>query len=149
MILPLVAAWLTFALWRRRLPRAAFALVVALQAILVGSGIVAMQLGERDEHRAEAVVPERVIEAHEERAEIFVWAAGAVLAAAAAVLAVPAGAAAALAGLVTAGSIAVAALGVSAGAAGGELVYRHGAASAFQSSAGAPAPAPVPEEDEN
>lgn len=130
-VLPLVALGLTVALWRRKLPRAAFGVLVGLQAVLLGAGIVGMQLGERDEDRVERVVPERFIEAHEERAEAFVWAAGAVLAGAVAVLVIPAGAATAVAALVTAGTLGVAALGFAAGEAGGELVYRHGAATAF------------------
>ncbi len=136
-VIPLVALGLTVALWRGRLPRAAFAVLVGLQAILVGAGVVAMQLGERDEDRVERVVPERLIEAHEERAELFVWAAGAVLAGAGAVLVVPASAATAVAAVVTAATLAVATLGHAAGKAGGELVYRHGAATAFLPDPGA------------
>ncbi|GAO04207.1 hypothetical protein [Anaeromyxobacter sp. PSR-1] len=131
MVVPLVAAGLALALWRGALPRRAFAVVVALQAILVGGGALAMQLGERDEKQAETVISEKLIEAHEERAEVFVWAAGAVLAVSAAVLVVPAAAATAVAAVVVAGTLGVAALAVSAGQAGGELVYRHGAASAY------------------
>lgn len=130
-VLPIVAAGLALALWRRKLPRSAFGVLIALQMILVGAGLLAMQLGERDEERVERVVPERLIDAHEERGEAFVWAAGAVLAGAVAVLVVPAGAAAGVAAAVAAGTLAVAALGAVAGEAGGELVYRHGAAAAF------------------
>lgn len=130
-VLPLVAAGLALALWRGALPRRTFAVVVVLQALLVGGGAVAMQLGERDEKQAETVISEKLIEAHEERAEVFVWAAGAVLAVSAAVLVVPAAAATALAAVTVAGTLAVAALAVSTGQAGGELVYRHGAASAY------------------
>jgi uncharacterized membrane protein len=130
-VLPLVAAGLALALWRGALPRRSFAVVVVLQALLVGGGAVAMQLGERDEKQAETVISEKLIEAHEERAEVFVWAAGAVLAVSAAVLVVPAAAATAVAAVVVAGTLAVAALAVSTGQAGGELVYRHGAASAY------------------
>jgi hypothetical protein len=129
--LPPIAAGLAVAIWRGRLPRASFGALVGLQVILVGAGLVAMQLGERDEGRVRHVVAERLVEAHEERAEAFVWAAGAVLAGAVAVLVVPAGAAPALAAAVAAGTLGVAALGVAAGSAGGELVYRHGAAAAY------------------
>lgn len=131
MAVPLVAIGLALALWRGALPRRAFAVVVALQALLVGGAVVAMQAGERDEKQAETVISERLIEAHEERAEAFVWAAGAVLAASVAVLALPAGIATAAAAVVAAGTLAVAALAVATGQAGGELVYRHGAASAY------------------
>ena len=140
-VLPVVAVGLALALRRRKLPRSAFGVVVALQTILVGAGLIAMQLGERDGEQVERFVPERLVEAHEERAEAFVWAAGAVLAGAVAVLVVPAGAAAGVAAAVAAGTLAVAALGLVAGEAGGALVYRHGAAAAFLPGA-APAASP-------
>ncbi len=129
--LPPIAVGLAIALWRGWLPRAAFGALVGLELILVGVGIVAMQLGERDAHQVERVVAERLVEEHEERAEAFLWGAGVVLAGAAAVLVVPAVAAPALAAVVAAGTLAVAALGVATGSAGGELVYQHGAAAAF------------------
>ena len=75
---------------------------------------------------------EQVIEAHEERAEVFLWAAGAVLAAAAGLLFAPARLTLGLSAAVAAATIAVAALGVRTGAAGGEIVYTHGTARAFQ-----------------
>lgn len=145
--LPPIAVGLALAIWRRRLPRAAFGALAGLQLILVGAGLLAMQLGERDEDVVRRVVSERLIEAHEERAEAFVWAAGAVLAGAVAVLLVPAVAAPALAAVVAAGTLGVAALGIAAGSAGGDLVYRHGAATAFLPAASpgtAPEGAPGP-----
>jgi hypothetical protein len=118
--------------WRtQRLPRTAFALLVALQALLVGGGVVSLQLGERDSKRVEKVVDEKLVDAHEDRAELFVWTAGAVLAASVALLLVPAGAVTGLAAAVTLGAVVVAVLGARAGEAGGELVYRHGAARAW------------------
>lgn len=142
-VVPLVAIGLTVALWRRALPRSAFVVLIGLQAVLVGGGVVAMKLGERDEKRVERVVPEKLIEAHEEQAEAFVWAGALVLAGAVAVLIVPAGAATGVAAAVAAGTLAVAALGALAGHAGGELVYRHGAASAYLPG-GAPGAAGAP-----
>ncbi len=80
---------------------------------------------------------ERLIEAHEERAEAFVWAGAVVLAGAAALLVVPASAVPGIAAAVVAGTLVVAGLGLWTGEAGGALVYTHGAAAAW-------APAPVP-----
>jgi hypothetical protein len=138
---PLVAIGIAIAHRRGRLPRAAFAVLVGLQALLVGSGVVALQLGERDEHSVERIVAESVIERHEERAEVFVWGAGAVLAGAAALLVVPAGAVGGLAAVVAAATIGVAALGAGVGHAGGEIVYVHGGADAFRGGDAAPAAA--------
>jgi uncharacterized membrane protein len=130
-VIPLLAVALALAWWRRALPRAAFGVLVGLQALLVAGGVVAMQLGERDEKRVEPIVGERAIETHEERAEAFVWAGGVVLAGAVAILVVPAGAATAVAAVVAAGTLAVAGLAVAAGEAGGEIVYQRGGASAY------------------
>ncbi len=142
--IPLVALALAIAHLRGRVPRIALGVLVGLQALLVASGVVAMQLGERDERQVERVVAERVIEAHEERAEIFVWAAGAVLALSAALLLVPARLALGLSAAVAAGTIGVAALGVRTGSAGGEIVYAHGGASAFGPSPAGPGGAVAP-----
>jgi uncharacterized membrane protein len=132
---PLVAIGLTLWHLRGRVPRGAFAVLLGLQAVLVASGVVAMQLGERDEDLVEKIVAEQVIEAHEERAEVFLWAAGVVLAAAAALLFVPARVSLGLSAAVALATIAVAALGVRTGAAGGEIVYTHGGARAFEPAA--------------
>jgi uncharacterized membrane protein len=142
-VLPLVAAALALAVWRRRLPRSAFAVVVGLQAVLVAGGVIAMQLGERDAKQVEAIVGEPAVEAHEERAEAFVWVAGIVLAVSAAALLLPGKLGTGAAALTVAGTLAVTGLAIRTGEAGGELVYRAGAASAFRSTApgGARAPA--------
>lgn len=109
--------------------------VLALQVLLAASGLVAVRTGEADEERVEEVVAERRIEEHEERAERFATLAGVTVLAVAATLVagrlqpfVAAGA------LVMTAFVAVAAVRV--GHSGGELVYRHGAASAFVESVG-------------
>jgi hypothetical protein len=145
-VLPLLAGGLAVGWWRRAVPRSAFALLVALQALLVAGALVAAQLGERDEKRVEPLVGKGAIEAHESRAEAFVWAGGVVLAGAIAVLVVPAGAVTAVAGAVAAGTLAVAALGVAVGEAGGELVYRRGGAAAYAAVGAARGGSAVPAE---
>jgi uncharacterized membrane protein len=110
-------------------------LVVALQAVLVGSSVVAVQTGEAEEDRVEHVAPEEAIEEHEEIAEAFSVATGAVLGvmllallAARTKVGLPIAVAAAL------GTLVVLALGYRTGEAGGALVYRHGAANAYGAS---------------
>jgi uncharacterized membrane protein len=134
-ILPLIAIGIALAVRAGRLPRAAFAVVLVLQALLVGSGIAAYLAGEKDEHVAERVIAEKLIEGHEERAEAFLWAAGVVLAGAGALLVVPAGAVGLVSAAVVAGTVAVTGLGLWTGRAGGELVYVHGAAQAWRAPA--------------
>lgn len=142
-LMPLVAGGLLVAWWRQWLPARSWLVVIALQAILLGSGIVALQTGESEEERVERVVPEQAIEEHEEAAEVFVWTSGAVLAILLLGLAtakrrsgLP------LAALGTLGTLVVFGLGYQTGQAGGELVYRHGAASAYVSQGSQSAPAP-------
>jgi uncharacterized membrane protein len=133
-VLPALAAGFAWALLSGRVQARAWVVIVALQAVLLGAGLAAMNTGERDEDRVERVVPEAAIERHEEYAEQFVWATGATLI---------------LAGLVlvfrkprliqglsvaaVAGTIVVAAAAVRVGHAGGQLVYTHNAAAAYSS----------------
>ncbi|HSP76928.1 MAG TPA: DUF2231 domain-containing protein [Myxococcaceae bacterium] len=133
-LLPVVALLLTFALWRGGWPRSVWAVLVVLQLMLVGGGVVALLSGEQEEERVERVVSESVIEQHEEQAEAFVWTAGGVLALAAGVLVMRReGLRRVLTVAVTAGTFVVAGLAVWTGHSGGELVYKHGAASAYTS----------------
>lgn len=136
LIVPLVAAGTLFAWHRGLLPKRAFAVAALLQVLLVGSGLVALNTGEADEERVERLVPEAALEAHEDAASTFVWAAGAVclLFLGASVLPDrPAARTAAIAA--TVGSLAVLGFGIQVGHAGGRLVYEHGAASAYTAAA--------------
>ena len=131
-LMPLVAGGLLLAWWRQWLPGRAWVVAIALQAVLVASGIVALRSGEAEEDRPEPFVAGSAIEAHEEAAEAFVGASGGVLAVMALALALStrrSGSVAALAA--TVGTVVVLGLGYRTGQAGGDLVYRHGGAQAF------------------
>ncbi len=131
-LMPLVAGGLLLAWHRKWLPTHSWVIVVALQALLVGSGIVALRTGENEEDRVERVVSERVIHEHEEAAEAFVWGSGVVLGAMLLGLATAKGKAGLpLAAIATVGTLVVLGLGYRTGQEGGELVYQHGAASAY------------------
>ena len=131
-LIPALAAGFGWALWTGRVRPRAWLAVVALQALLVGSGLFAMNTGEAEEDTVEAVVRKAAIHRHEEYAEQFVLAAGVTLALAMFVFLTRRPAAVrALTVVVVAGTVAVAALAVRVGRAGGELVYLHGAASAY------------------
>lgn len=131
-LMPLLSFGLLAAWWRGALQRRTWIIVISLQALLVGSGLLAMRTGEGDEERVERAVPEAAIEAHEEAAEAFVITGGLVL-----VVALGAGlirrerAAKTLATLAAVGTLGVLGMGYRTGQAGGDLVYRHGAASAY------------------
>jgi len=150
MIAPMVLGGLWLALRRPSASRRMWWAAVALQGLLLATGLFALRTGEADEERAEAIVSEAAIEQHEERAEVFVTVAGVVLAAALAGALVPKRLGVWLGGAATAGSLAVAALAVMVGSAGGELVYTHGAAAAYAQTPGATAgPAPGLMEDDD
>lgn len=141
-IMPLVTSGLLIAWFRDWLPRRAWAIVVGLQLMLVGTGFAAMQTGESDEEVVEDVVPDSAIEAHEEAAEVFFWSAVGVLVIAAAAIVVPAPGAALAAGSVALlGTIVVLALGIRVGEAGGKLVYEHDAGAAWSQASASGAPA--------
>jgi uncharacterized membrane protein len=131
-LMPLIAAGFAWAVWTGRIGVNAWWAVVALQVLLVGSGYVAMRAGHAEEERVEAVVDASMIHEHEELAEQFVWGAGATLAIAVLVFVVrKSSATPLLMAAVVLAAVAVAALAVRTGQAGGELVYVHGAASAY------------------
>jgi uncharacterized membrane protein len=131
-LMPFVALATLVAWWRDWLPRGAWVGVVLLQAVLVGGGLAAMETGEDEEDRVETVVAERFIEEHEEAAEVFVWGAGGALAITILALVVPGAAPKRWVALVAVAAMGIVTfLGYRVGEAGGELVYRHGAASAY------------------
>ena len=131
-LMPLLALGFAWALWTGRISTRAWAAVAGLQALLLASALVAINTGGAEEERVEAVVQESAIEAHEEAAELFTWAAGSTL-----ILALlpfgfrSASSTRALSAATVVATMVVAGLGLRAGHAGGQLVYVHGAASAY------------------
>jgi uncharacterized membrane protein len=133
-VLPALAAGFVWALWNGRARPRAWVAIVALQALLLGAGLVAMNTGEHEEDRIERVVPSAAIEQHEEYAEQFVWATGITLLAAALVLLSRQARVTRALSLVTlAGTVVVAAAALRVGHAGGRLVYAHNAGAAYSS----------------
>lgn len=136
-LMPLVSGGVLFAWWRGWFDRRIWVLVFLLQGVLVGSGALAMNTGEREEERVEQVVAEEHIEAHEEAAEVFVWASAALLLLMAVplVLSESRGRQALSLGAFL-GTLIVFALGYKAGEAGGKLVYEQGAAQVYVDNGG-------------
>jgi uncharacterized membrane protein len=142
-LLPIFALGALWAIRRGVGPSRAWALPVALAAALAASAWVALETGEDQEERVEAVVSEEALGAHEESAERFLVLSGLVLVVAGAgLLGGTVGAAGRI--LATAGSVVVLVAGFSVGRAGGELVYRHGAAQPYVAAASAGAVGPSP-----
>jgi uncharacterized membrane protein len=128
-VMPLFVLLLAWLLMTERLPRRAWLLALLLQVLLAGSAYAAMRTGEADEEKVVKVVAKEHIEEHAERAQQFLIAAGATAGLFLVVLVLP-GLKGLQFGLVLAvlGSLATLVLGFRTGEAGGQLVYKHGAA---------------------
>jgi len=129
-LLPMFAAGALWVIRRGTSARRAWSLPVAIAAALAFSSWVAVQTGEQQEDRVERVVGDRPLHSHEEAAELFlILSGGMVLLAAAGLAPGKLGAGARVAA--TVGSFALIGAGVRVGQSGGDLVYKHGAASAY------------------
>jgi hypothetical protein len=129
---PIFAAGALWAIRRGSRASRAWGVATIVFALLAASSWVAVETGEQQEERVENVVSERPLESHEEAAELFLIATGAVLSVAA--LGLVRGTVGRVARTATAGSGALLGIGWNVGRTGGELVYRHGAASAYTGS---------------
>lgn len=134
-LLPLVALVALLAIRRGGSPRTLWAIPLVLAAALTASAWVAEETGGNDEEVVEEVVPHDAIELHEERAERFVVLSGVLLVVmGAGLLGGTVGQAARLVGMV--GAVALLVPMAMVGSSGGDLVYDHGAASAWVARAG-------------
>lgn len=133
-LIPLVGGVALVLARRTAAPRRPWALVVIMAVGLALSAWVAVETGEQQEERVEAVVPESVISHHAAAAETLLWSSAALLVIALGGLA--SGRLGAAARSVTvAGSIVLLVLAFRVGESGGQLVYTHGAAQAYVSGA--------------
>lgn len=141
-LMPLFAGAAIVAGWRDWLPgRRLWWAVVVLQALLAIAAVVAARTGENEEERVEKVVERAAVHRHEEAGEAFRNGAIATLVVTLLAALVPrAGLRRALAIVSLAATGVVLALAYRTGKEGGELVYRHGAASAYTTDAQSPAP---------
>jgi uncharacterized membrane protein len=122
----------------------AWLVVVLMQAMLAGSAWVAHETGENEEEKVEKVVDERFIEEHEEAADLLLWSAAITFAIS--LVGVAGGTVGTIGRAVSIlAMFAVAGASVPAGKLGGELVYHHGAASAYVKT-GEAAPVAPPQE---
>jgi len=133
-LLPLVVFAALWAIRRGARPARAWAIPVAFSALLLVSAWAALKTGEGQEERVEEVVPEEALHAHEESAERFLALSGVLLVVMGAGL-IGGGVGQAARIVATAGAVGLVVAGVAVGHSGGELVYRHGAASAYVGSA--------------
>ncbi|MFM7201139.1 MAG: DUF2231 domain-containing protein [Myxococcota bacterium] len=134
LLVPLLAFGVALSIWRGWLPEKTYGAVMIALALMAASAGAAMKSGEQEEETVERVVSERALEHHEALAERFMFSSVGLLMVSLAGFALGSG----RRGLASAGvgvlSLGVAALALDAGHAGGELVYKHGAANAYLSS---------------
>jgi hypothetical protein len=153
---PLVAGWLAWQTWRGKGSRRAWLVAFALQAVIVGSALVAIDTGGDEADVVRKVVPHGVIGAHAHAARQFTIGAGAVAAMLLAAVVFTDKKAAVAGGVAAAAAVFVVVLGLRAGHAGGKLVFQYDAGAAYvkvpgtgttagrEPPPGAAAPAPVP-----
>ncbi len=129
-LLPIAAMVALWAIRRGAQPTKAWLVPTALAVALTASAWVAVETGEGQEELVEKVVSEQAIDAHAEAAERFLLLSAAMAGLVAiGLLRNQAGSAARVVTVVAAAGLMVA--GYQVGHSGGELVYRHGAASAY------------------
>jgi len=131
-VLPWVTAGMAVAIDRGLLPRRAWVVVALLQLLVVAGGAAALLSGFREKHAVDGFVSSALLQRHEERAVTFLVASALLLALTTSALAVPPRRVRGVAALAVAGSLLVTGLGLWTGRAGGDLVYRHGAAAAYR-----------------
>lgn len=129
-LLPLFAIGALVAIRKGARPLRAWSLPLVIGAALTLSSWVAVETGEDQDERVERVVAEQPLETHEERAELFLTLSSVLLVVSATGLV---GGVVGRAGRLTAtvGAVALVVAAAQVGHSGGELVYKHGAASAY------------------
>ncbi len=148
-LMPAISFGLLVSWWRGWFPARTWWVAVVLQAILFGTAWWAMEVGEEEEEHVEDVLPnEHLLHEHAERAEALVWTAGGVLVVMALPLFIPGdGRKRWVATGATAATVAVTVLAFLTGEAGGDLVYKQGAANAWIKKSGPAATKPAPSGD--
>jgi uncharacterized membrane protein len=133
-LVPIFALAALWAIRRGARPLRAWALPLAMASALTLSAWVSVQTGEAQENRVENVVAKSAFETHEEAAKLFmVLSAVLLVVVAAGFLDGTPGRSARV--VATLGALGLIVAGVRVGHSGGQLVYEHGAASAYSQAA--------------
>jgi len=135
-LLPIFAIGALIMIRRGARPHRAWSIPLALAAALALSSWVAVETGEQQSERVERVVADEPLDTHEEAAEAFLTGSVVLLLVVAAGLA-PGLIGKAARGVAAAGTVALVVGAAFVGHSGGQLVYKHGAASAYASPPGA------------
>lgn len=142
-VLPISAIAAIWAIWRGARAARAWLVPLAVASALAGSVWLGVETGEAQEERVEGVVAEHVVEAHAAAAETFMRLSMVTLMIVAAGLA-PGRWGVVARGAATAAAIGLVVAGTRVGHSGGQLVYQHGAASAYVAMDGKASPSGPP-----
>lgn len=126
-ILVLVFAW---AIKSGKMSKELWLVIVGIQLLITGTGYLALETGETDEEKVAAIVSKKIVHEHEEAAEIFVGTTVISLASGVVAFFLQPGFQEKARIAVIFLSLLPVFFGWQAGKLGGEIVYRHGGASA-------------------
>ncbi len=129
-LVPLFAVGAVIVIARGAKPLASWGITTALVAALAMSSYIALETGEDQEEKVEAVVPEAAFERHEKSADQFFQLSLLVLGISALGF-LPRTAGTGARYIATAGTLVLVFAGYRVGHSGGEMVYKYGAASAY------------------
>ena len=129
-LLPIFAIGALWAIRRGSAIKRAWAIPAAFSAALALSAWAAVQTGKSQEDKVEDIVPGAAMDRHEDAAELFLNLSG-VLVLVTAVGFVPGALGRSARFVAAAGALGMVGVGANVGHSGGELVYTHGAASAY------------------
>jgi uncharacterized membrane protein len=130
-ILPILILVFAFMIKTQKMSQLAWLVIIGLQVATTATGYIALETGENEEHAVEKVLDKKLIQAHEEAAEIFVGftVLALVLSVGSYFLRTELQFLAQL--VICAVTLVSGYLAYNTGSLGGELVYRHGAAQAY------------------
>lgn len=131
LILPVMIFIFAAFIYKNKLPHQTWLVIIGLQLLTTVSGYVALETGEDEEHQVERVVDKKIIHEHEEKAEIFVGATVVTLVLSIAAYFLQRQLQLYVNMVIGILSLVCCYLAYQTGGSGGELVYRHGAASAY------------------
>ncbi len=130
-ILPPLIVVFAYFIKTNRMNPVSWLIIISLQLMIVATGYIAMETGENDEETVERVVPKKLIHEHEEAAEIFVGSGVIVLVLSVAVFFIRKDLGFIIKMIIAFISLISLFLSIKTGKLGGELVYKHGGASAY------------------
>jgi uncharacterized membrane protein len=140
---PLIVAFAYFIKTNRMNP-VSWLIIISLQLMVVVTGYVAMESGEDEEETVERVVSKKLIHEHEEAAEIFVGSTVISLVLSIAVFFIRKDLGFIIKVIIASISALSIFLAYRTGKLGGELVYKHGAASSYSEQLGSQGLLPTP-----